>query len=158
MAEFSVWVGGLSVDVKETILYNLFQKFGPIKNILILRDASGRSKQCGFVNFFSQEVAELAAKKMDGCEILGQAMKTKGPRELLAAGRSTNSVPEVATNVDKKDWRGLTDCAFFVESRECVPKTGEVSAYTYLMYFFKLVLLEHESVQLKKIIVVEFLC
>ena len=38
--------------------------FFSIKNIVILKDASGKSKQCGFVNFMSQEAAETAAKEM----------------------------------------------------------------------------------------------
>ncbi|KAJ7340352.1 hypothetical protein OS493_003095 [Desmophyllum pertusum] len=125
MADFPVWVGGLSVDVKENVLHNLFHKFGPLKNIVILKDASGRSKQCGFVNFLSQEVAELAAKKMDGCTILGQAIKTKGPLELLATGKTTTFMPATGADSDKKDYRALTDCVFFVENRECFPKTGE---------------------------------
>ncbi|KAL9957262.1 hypothetical protein ACROYT_G038876 [Oculina patagonica] len=127
MADFPVWVGGLSLDVKENVLHNLFYKFGPIKSIVILRDDSGRSKQCGFVNFLSQEVAELAAKKLDGCEVLGQAIKTKGPRELLSTGRSTTFVPVTAVNSEKKDYRPLTDCPFFVENRQCFPKPGECS-------------------------------
>ena len=126
MADFPVWVGGLSLDVKESVLHNLFYKFGPIKNIVILKDERGRSKQCGFVNFLSQEVAELAAKKLDGCQVLGQAIKTKGPLELLSTKRSTAFVPSTAANLDKKDYRPLTDCPYFVENRECFPKPGEV--------------------------------
>lgn len=130
MADFPVWVGGLSLEVKENVLHNLFYKFGPIKSIMILKDECGRSKQCGFVNFLSQEVAELAAKKLDGCQVLGQAIKTKGPLELLSTGRSTTFVPSTAANVEKKDYRPLTDCPFFVENRECFPKPGEVRKLT----------------------------
>ena len=125
MAAFPVWVGNLSLDVKENILRCLFYKFGPIKSIVILKDASGKSKQCGFVNFLSQEVAECAALKMDGCEVLGQVMKTKGPRELLATGKSTAFVP-VAEFTEKRDYRGLTDCVFYMERGQCCPKSGEV--------------------------------
>lgn len=119
-----MWVGNLSLDVKENILRCLFYKFGPIKSIVILKDASGKSKQCGFVNFLSQEVAECAALKMDGCEVLGQVMKTKGPRELLATGKSTAFVP-VAEFTEKRDYRGLTDCVFYMERGQCCPKSGE---------------------------------
>lgn len=127
MADCSVWVGGFPVNVNENVLYDLFQKFGPLKNTVILRDVSGRSKQCGFVNFLSQEVAELAARKMNGFEILGETVKTKGPRELLATRRCKDTVSEEALNLDKKDFRGLTDCVFFMEGRRCSPKSGEVS-------------------------------
>lgn len=130
MADFPVWVGGLSLDVKENVLHTLFCKFGPIKNIVILKDECGRSKQCGFVNFLSQEVAELAAKKLDGFQVLGQAIKTKGPLELLSTGRSTTFVPSTAGNLEKKDYRPLTDCPYFVENRECFPKPGEVRKLT----------------------------
>lgn len=129
MAAFPVWVGSLSLDVREHVLHNFFHKFGPIKNIVILKDSSGKSKQCGFVNFMSQEAAETAAKEMDGCEVLGQAIKTKGPGELLATGKSTTFVPTVAANSDKRDCKGLTDCVFFTEKRECFPKSGEVSLF-----------------------------
>lgn len=127
MAAFPVWVGNLSLDVREHVLHNFFHKFGPIKNIVILKDATGKSKQCGFVNFLAQEVAETAAKKMDGCEVLGQAIKTKGPRELLATGKSTTFVPGVAENSEKRDCKALIDCVFYMEKRECCPKSGEVS-------------------------------
>lgn len=122
-----MWVGGLSVDVKEHILHNFFHKFGPIKNIVILKDASGKSKQCGFVNFMSQEAAETAAKEMDGCKVLGRAIKTKGPRELLATGKSTTFVPIKAEDSEKRDCKALVDCVFYMEKRECCPKTSEVS-------------------------------
>lgn len=127
MAAFPVWVGNLSLDVREHVLLNLFHKFGPIKNVVILKDASGKSKQCGFVNFLSQEVAETAARKMDGNEVLGQAIKTKGPRELLATGKSSTCLPWGAEKSEKKDYRALTDCVFFMEKHECSPKSGEVS-------------------------------
>ena len=130
MADFPVWVGGLSLDVKENVLHSLFCKFGPIKNIVILKDECGRSKQCGFVNFLSQEAAEVAAKKLDGFQVLGQAIKTKGPLELLSTGRSTTFVPSTAGNLEKKDYRPLTDCPYFAENRECFPKPGEVHKRT----------------------------
>ena len=127
MAGFPVWVGGLSLDVSEHVLHNFFHKFGPVKNIVILKDSSGKSKQCGFVNFWSQEAAETAAMKMEGHEVLGQVIKTKGPRELLATAKSTIFVPITTANSDKRDFKALTDCVFYTEKRECFPKTGEVS-------------------------------
>ena len=36
-------------------------------------------------------------------------------------------MPITTANSDKKDFKALTDCVFYMEKRECFPKTGEVS-------------------------------
>lgn len=130
MAAFPVWVGNLSLDVRELNLQSLFYKFGPIKSVVILKDNFGKSNKCGFVNFLSQEVAEYASVKMDGREVMGQAIKTKGPRELLATGKSTALMP-VLENAEKRNYKALTDCVFYMGGRECCPKSGEVRLFWY---------------------------
>lgn len=130
MAAFPVWVGNLSLDAGQLDLQSLFYKFGPIKSVVILKDNFGKSKKCGFVNFLSQEVAEYAALKMDGCEFMGQAIKTQGPRELLATGKSRTFTP-VSENAEKRNFKALTDCLFYMGGRECCPKSGEVGLFWY---------------------------
>lgn len=130
MAAFPVWVGNLSLDVGELCLQSLFCKFGPIKSVVILKNNFEKSNKCGFVNFLSQEVAEYAALKMDGCEVMGQAIKTQGPRELLATGKSRTFTP-VPENVERRNYKALTDCLFYMGGRECCPKSGEVGLFWY---------------------------
>ena len=124
-ASCPVWVGGLNVGVDESILSDLFSKFGSVKSVVVLRDDTGKSKRCGFINFVSAGAAEAAAIALNGCDILGETIKTRGPAELLARGKSLTTASH-----DRKDYRALTDCMFYVNGNDCVPKTGEVN---YLM-------------------------
>ena len=113
--KFSVWVGSLSSNVKEETLSDFCGKFGPVKSVVIPKDDLGKSRQFGFVSYYSREIAECAATVMDGCELLGQAIKTKGPSEL----ERTRSEP-------RKDYRMFTDCLFFINGRNCTWKIGQV--------------------------------
>ncbi len=117
--KFSVWVGSLSLQCKEETLSEFFGKFGPLKSVVICRDELGKTKQFGYANYYSREVAECAATVMDGCKLLGQAIKTKGPSELQKLRNEKNIG-------SRKDYRMYTDCLFFIDGRECTWKTGEV--------------------------------
>lgn len=117
-ASCPVWLGGLSVEVDEKILLDLFNTFGPIKNVVVLRDDSGKSKQCGFVDFVSRDAAEVAAQAVNGCDIFGHVVKARGPGELLAAGQSCAA--------DVAESKTLTDCAFYMDGLQCSLKVGEV--------------------------------
>jgi RNA recognition motif-containing protein len=117
--KFSVWVGSLSLQCKEETLSDFFGKFGPLKSVVICRDELGKSKQFGFVNYYSREIAQCAATVMDGCKLLGQAIKTKVPSELQELRNEQN----IGAG---KDYRVFTDCLFFINGRECTWNTGQV--------------------------------
>ena len=117
--KFSVWVGSLSLQCQEETLSDFFGKFGPLKSVVICRDELGKSKQFGYVNYFSCEIAECAATVMDNCKILGQAIKTKGPNELQKLKNEQN-------NGTRREYRMYTDCLFFIDGRECTWKIGQV--------------------------------
>ena len=57
---------------------------------------------------------------MNGVEICGKKIKTKGPKKL-----DKFSPPSSPT--EKKDVRSLTDCYYFMQHGECTPKPGQVS-------------------------------
>ncbi|XP_028415936.1 meiosis regulator and mRNA stability factor 1-like [Dendronephthya gigantea] len=116
--KFSVWIGSLSLQCKEQTLSDYFGKFGPVKSVVICRDELGKSKQFGYVNFYNREIAECAATVMDGCELLGQTIKTKGPSELQKLRNEQNIA-------SKKDYRMFTDCLFFIDGRQCTWRYGE---------------------------------
>ena len=120
-ASCPVWVGGLSLGVNESILLELFSKFGPVKNAVILRDDSGKSKHCGFVNFLSLDAANAASIALNGCDILGETIKTRGPAELLGKEKSLNTAKN-----ERKDYRALSDCIFYLSGKDCQLETGEV--------------------------------
>ena len=70
---------------------------------------SGRSKSLGYVNFLKKERAENAARKMAGYLLNGQTIQTKGPTKLISEGYLKQAI----------DYRPYTDCAFFMEGKEC---------------------------------------
>ena len=113
--QFSVWVGSLSLQCKEETLSDFFGKFGPLKDVIVCRDELGKSRQFGYVNYYSREIAECAATVTNGCKLLGEAIVTKGPSELeKLRGKE---------NIDStKDYRMYADCLFFIDGRECTLK------------------------------------
>ncbi len=79
---YSVWVGSLSEVTDKNALMAQFRKFGPLHSVKVIRDEAGKSKLHGYVNYHNQEVAEVAAREMNGAEICGRKVKTRGPTEL----------------------------------------------------------------------------
>ena len=120
-ASYPVWIGSLSADTEEITLIPHFKKFGPIKDLVIMRDEkTGKSKQFGYVNYYNKEVAEMAAKDMNGVSVLGKKIKTKGPSELDSYYSPNSRLNE------KRDNRALTDCVYFMEGKNCSQKHGQV--------------------------------
>ncbi|XP_048575860.1 uncharacterized protein LOC5520570 isoform X1 [Nematostella vectensis] len=123
-ASFPVWIGGLSEDVTENVLLELFNKFGPVKDVVILRDESGKSRQSGFVNFWSSDVAEAANVGMNGCDILGKIVETKYAKEVTTNYSKVHMV-KVNASQKKLNSRKLADCSYFIDKKDCPFKTGQ---------------------------------
>lgn len=63
----TVRVTSLSTDADEDDVRNLFQRFGSISRVNVVRDReTNESKGFAFVAFESKKAAELAAEKMNG--------------------------------------------------------------------------------------------
>ncbi|XP_041116323.1 hsp70-Hsp90 organizing protein 1-like [Polyodon spathula] len=60
----SLWVGNVTVDVKEKQLRDLFKSYGEIDSIRVLHE-----RFCAFVNFVSATAAATAMEKLQGKEI-----------------------------------------------------------------------------------------
>ncbi|XP_042496164.1 polyadenylate-binding protein 2-like [Macadamia integrifolia] len=99
----NVYVKNLSETTTEEDLKNLFGEYGPITSVVVMRDADGKSKCFGFVNFentddAAEAVDGLNGKKFDEKEwYVGKAQK-KSEREQELKGRFDQSVKEA---VDK---------------------------------------------------------
>ena len=125
LPSFPVWVGSLRDSVKEAHLLNIFRKFGDVLSCHVMRDqATGRSRKFGYVNFSRVEDAEKAAKAMNGKELHGAAIKTKGPGRLRAEGHakgagSGRGVGRSKSSSAGVDYRPLTDCSFFMQGSKC---------------------------------------
>ncbi len=106
---YPVWVGNLNDSVTEAMIKQRFSGFGSIHSCKIMTDSRGKSKHFGYVNFTVKSTAENAARKINGCDIGGKAIKTKGPSVLRKEGYLNRS----------QNYRPLTDCTFFIEGKGC---------------------------------------
>jgi len=103
----NVFVKNLSEVTTDEDLKNIFGEFGAITSAVVMRDADGRSKCFGFVNFESADDAANAVEALNGRKhddkewYVGKAQK-KSERELELKGRFEQSMKET---VDK--YQGL---------------------------------------------------
>ncbi len=107
---YPVWVGSLKETVKDNELKRVFSKFGgSISSCKVMRDAQGKSKKFGYVNYLKKADAERVAKQSAGTTIQGVPIRTKGPSTLQKEGFWGTA----------HNFRPLTDCAFFIEGQKC---------------------------------------
>ncbi|KAL5987720.1 Polyadenylate-binding protein 8 [Asimina triloba] len=97
----NVFVKNLSDSTTDDDLKTVFGEYGTITNAAVMREADGKSKCFGFVNFenaddAARSVEALNGKKFDGKEwYVGKAQK-KSERELELKGQFEQSVKESA--------------------------------------------------------------
>ncbi|KAG4173244.1 hypothetical protein ERO13_A11G047000v2 [Gossypium hirsutum] len=97
----NVYVKNLSESTTDEDLKNAFSEHGPITSAVIMRDADGKSKCFGFVNFenpddAARSVDSLNGKKFDDKEwFVGKAQK-KSEREMELKGQYEQTLKETA--------------------------------------------------------------
>ena len=82
----SVFVKNLDLEIDEEEFQRMFEEFGAISSAVLSKDASGKSRGFGFVNYESYESAAKAVETMNGKEIRGKSIfvgrsKSKTERE-----------------------------------------------------------------------------
>ncbi|PRD31157.1 UNVERIFIED_CONTAM: RNA-binding protein 39 [Trichonephila clavipes] len=71
-----LYVGSLHFNITEEMLKGIFEPFGKIDKIELLKDTeTGRSKGYGFVTFHDSESAKKALDQLNGFELAGRPMK-----------------------------------------------------------------------------------
>lgn len=70
----NVYVKNLSETVSDEKVNELFAAFGPITSAVVMKDASGKSKGFGFINFETAEAAQAAVEALEGKEIDGKML------------------------------------------------------------------------------------
>ncbi|KAG8455443.1 hypothetical protein GDO86_001574 [Hymenochirus boettgeri] len=71
-----LYVGSLHFNITEEMLRGIFEPFGRIENIQLLKELdTGRSKGFGFVTFSDAECARRALEQLNGFELAGRPMK-----------------------------------------------------------------------------------
>lgn len=92
-----LYVGNIPFSATEDSLKDAFLQFGTVESVTIITDSdTGKSKGFGFLELASQQEADNAIGKMNGCEMGGQTLKVSeakpkvvrdsGPRRSQAGG------------------------------------------------------------------------
>jgi len=72
----NIYVGNLSQDVTEDDLRELFESFGQVESVNIIKDKySGQSRGFGFVQMPSKNEALTALQEANGKELNGRTIK-----------------------------------------------------------------------------------
>ncbi|XP_076936374.1 polyadenylate-binding protein 2-like [Bidens hawaiensis] len=99
----NVYVKNLSDSTTDEDLKKTFGEYGTITSAVVMRDADGKSKGFGFVNFESADDAVVAVEGLNGKKIdekewyVGKAQK-KSERELELKSRFEQTAKEVVDN------------------------------------------------------------
>ncbi|KAM5340507.1 putative RNA-binding protein 23 isoform 4-T5 [Glossophaga mutica] len=79
-----LFVGSLHFNITEDMLRGIFEPFGKIDNIVLMKDSdTGRSKGYGFITFSDSECARRALEQLNGFELAGRPMRVGHVTERL---------------------------------------------------------------------------
>ncbi|KHJ40094.1 hypothetical protein D918_09853 [Trichuris suis] len=71
-----LYVGSLHFNITEEMLRGIFEPFGKIESVQLLKDPeSGRSRGYGFITFHNADDAKKAMEQLNGFELAGRPMK-----------------------------------------------------------------------------------
>ncbi|XP_058679194.1 probable RNA-binding protein 23 isoform X3 [Ammospiza caudacuta] len=71
-----LYVGSLHCNITKDMLRGIFEPFGKIDNIVLMRDPdTGQSKGYGFITFSEAECARRALEQLNGFELAGRPMR-----------------------------------------------------------------------------------
>ena len=83
----NIYVGNLAGDVSEDELRGVFEAFGQVESVNILKDRfSGEPRGFGFVEMPSKEEAETAIKDADGTDLKGNVIKVNEAKPRPSTG------------------------------------------------------------------------
>jgi RNA recognition motif-containing protein len=72
----NLYVGSLGYDVEEAEIQRLFEQFGEVKSVRIIKDKeTGQSKGFGFVEMENKEDAMKALERLNGHELNGRNIR-----------------------------------------------------------------------------------
>ena len=83
----NIYVGNLADDVGEDDLREVFEAFGQVESVNILKDRfTGKSKGFGFLEMPSRDEAQTAIKDADGTDLKGKTIKVNEARPRPSSG------------------------------------------------------------------------
>jgi RNA recognition motif-containing protein len=85
----NIYVGNLSFDVSEENLRQVFEPFGQVSSITIIKDKySGQSRGFGFVEMPDRAQAQAAIESLNGKEVSGRQLSVNEARPRTDRGKS----------------------------------------------------------------------
>ncbi|XP_076448902.1 RNA-binding protein 39-like isoform X2 [Babylonia areolata] len=99
-----LYVGSLHFNITEDMLKGIFEPFGKVDDVKLIRDhETGRSQGYGFLTFRNPEDAKKALEQLNGFELAGRPMKVGNVTERTGLDGSGNS----ALDTDEMDRAGI---------------------------------------------------
>lgn len=95
-----IYVGSLHYNITEAMLRGIFEPFGAIDSINLLKDPdTGLSRGYGFLTFTKSDDARRAIEQLNGFEIAGRPMKVANVTEKTtgAGGNEYNMLDDIET-------------------------------------------------------------
>lgn len=81
-----VFVGMLSKTCTEDDVRSMFEPYGVVEEVTVLRDKEGQSKGCAFIKFSNRQQAQTAINKMHGSQVMAVSISE------CAGGRGGTSI------------------------------------------------------------------
>ncbi|MFO7170281.1 MAG: RNA-binding protein [Chloroflexota bacterium] len=77
----NIFVGNLASDAMEEDLQRIFEQYGKIRSVTVVRDRfSGASRGFGFVEMVSRDAGMAAISGLAGQELMGQTLRLNEAR------------------------------------------------------------------------------
>lgn len=144
----SLYVGDLSPDLTEGVLFELFNKVGPVASIRVCRDAiTRRSLGYGYVNFHNPQDAERALDTMNFTDIKAnpadpncvgrpcRIMWSQRDPTLRKSGVGNIFVKNLPTNMDNKSlFDTFSVCGNILSCKVATDENGVSKGYGYVHY------------------------
>jgi len=90
----NIYVGNLADDVNDDDLRKVFEAFGQVESVNILKDRfTGESKGFGFLEMPSKDEAQAAINDANGMDLKGKALKVNEARPRPSAGPQRGGGP-----------------------------------------------------------------
>jgi RNA recognition motif-containing protein len=78
---FQIYVGNISYGMREDTLKELFEQYGEVTSVKIVKDRmTGRSRGFGFVEMSDKDEAEKAIEALNGTDVDGRNIRVNVAR------------------------------------------------------------------------------
>jgi len=75
--DFKMYVGNISFQCTEADLFEIFETMGPVGDVSMVRDDTGRPRGFGFITMRNKEDGEKALEELDGIELKGRNLNVR---------------------------------------------------------------------------------